>query len=98
MKKIEYGLAVHDRISGTIYEVMHMGLGHDPIDVHSIPHLLEEAAKRGWELCGTMPGSVKGNSMPDLRHPNSGKLRVIEDYNESTLMVFKRVDLAMQNP
>jgi hypothetical protein len=89
MSKVEYGLAVYDRISGTIYEVMHMGLGRDPIDVQSVPHLLQEAGERGWELCGTMPGSTKGNSTPDPAS-ETGKLRKVEDYNETTLLILKK--------
>jgi len=89
VKKIEYGVAVYDRIGGTVYEVMHMGLSYEGIEVQSVPHFLEKAGELGWELCGTMPGSVKGNSTPDPH--DEAKIRKVEDYNESTLMVFKRV-------
>ncbi|HXC95936.1 MAG TPA: hypothetical protein VNU92_09550 [Edaphobacter sp.] len=85
MKRFVYGLAEFDRIDGTIESYIHLPV--EGASGHTVPAFLESAGEKGWELCGTMPGSSPVGATVATR---DGGKRKVEDYNECTVMIFRR--------
>jgi hypothetical protein len=85
MKSFVYGLAEFDRIAGTIDSYIHLPV--EGVSGHTVPAFLESAGEQGWELCGTMPGPSRIGA--NVATADGGK-RKVEDYNECTVMIFRR--------
>lgn len=86
MKKLQYGIAMWDRYTGSMgsHVKFHMEGTCDcgPYE------FLKMAEQNGWELCGTMPGTTIGAN----RVIGPDKTRKAESEFEVVDFVFKRIE------